>query len=255
MKFCLMILVSLFCLETYATNPSAITYFGAGFANQTHNKDTLNTAISTNKNITYTQVRDIIFKSLYLKKDAKGYFIHDIYCSKDFYSDSFVHGDAPSPTTVPAPDIMNIEHTWPQSRFSLQFNKDQQKTDLHHLFPSNSETNATRGNFMFAEVNGEDDVRNCETAAMGSNVRGNDGKTYFQPPKEHRGNVARAIFYFSVRYRLTITPNEEIFLRKWHKEDPIDAEEVSRHEEIYKIQKNRNPFIDFPELVDQIADF
>lgn len=255
MKFLLLILASLLSVQSFAANPAAIAYFGAGFLNQTHNKDTLNKAIASNSNVTYTQVRNLIFKTLYLKKDSKGYFIHDIYCSKDFYSDSFDHGDAPSPMSVPAPDIMNVEHTWPQSRFSLQFNKDLQKTDLHHLFPSNSETNATRGNYMFSEVNGEDDVRNCATASMGSSIRENDGKTYFQPPKEHRGNVARAIFYFSVRYRLTITPVEEFFLRKWHKEDPIDTEELARHEEIYKIQKNRNPFIDYPQLVDQVDNF
>lgn len=242
-------------LNVFATNPSATRYFGNGFNLQAHNKDTLNKAIANNSNMTYTQVRNVIFKSLDLKKDNRGYYIHDIYCSTNFYADSFDHGEAPSPNSVPAPDIMNVEHTWPQSRFSLQFNKDLQKTDLHHLYPSNSETNATRGNYMFAEVNGEDDVRNCQTASMGSNIRARDGKTYFQPPKEHRGNVARALFYFSVRYRLTITPEEEFFLRKWHREDPVDAEEIARHEEIFKIQRNRNPFIDYPELVEKIDNF
>lgn len=255
MKFCLMAVFTLISFSIHAANPVAVAYFGEGFIKQPHTKDTVNKAIATNSNITYTQARNIIFKSLYLKKDHRGYFIHDTYCSTDFYSDSFDHGEAPSPSTVPAPDIMNVEHTWPQSRFSVQFHKDLQKTDLHHLFPSNSQTNSTRGNYMFAEVNGEEDVRNCETAEMGSNIRNQDGKTYFQPPKEHRGNVARALFYFSVRYRLTITAEEEFFLRKWHKEDPIDSEELNRHEEIYKIQKNRNPFIDYPELADRIADF
>jgi endonuclease I len=37
--------------------------------------------------------------------------------------------------------------------------------------------------------------------------------------------------------------------------DPIDEAEKTRHEIIAKYQKVRNPFIDFPELVEKIADF
>jgi hypothetical protein len=35
-------------------------------------------------------------------------------------------------------------------------------------------------------------------------------------------------------------------LLKWHQQDPPSAEEIARHEYIASIQKNRNPFIDFP---------
>jgi endonuclease I len=37
--------------------------------------------------------------------------------------------------------------------------------------------------------------------------------------------------------------------------DPVDNGELMRNEEIYALQKNRNPFIDAPELVEQIDNF
>jgi hypothetical protein len=35
-------------------------------------------------------------------------------------------------------------------------------------------------------------------------------------------------------------------LMKWHRQDPPSDLEIARHEYIYSIQKNRNPFIDNP---------
>jgi endonuclease I len=54
---------------------------------------------------------------------------------------------------------------------------------------------------------------------------------------------------------LPIDPRLEAVLRKWHKDDPVDDEERDRNEKIMKLQGNRNPFIDYPELVDKINDF
>lgn len=209
----------------------------------------------TQSNVGYDKARQYIFTKLYLEKDANGFYIHDIYCSRNFYDRDYKNQIGPNPNNIPASTIMNVEHTWPQSRFSNQFHKDIQKTDLHHLFPSNSRTNSERGNLMFAEVSPDDDVFECNTSNLGSNLFRDNGATFFEPPREHRGNVARALFYFSVRYRSVITPEEEYYLRKWHKEDPVDALEKNRHEEIFKIQKVRNPFIDFPELVEKLDNF
>lgn len=151
----------------------------------------------------------------------------------------------------PIGDI-NIEHTWPQSRFSKQFSKELQKGDLHHLFPSNAKINQIRGNHPFGEVEQEDNgVANCPSV-LGFDK---EGDQVFEPVDSHKGNVARALFYFSVRYQIAISPSEEAALRAWHKLDPIDETEIERNNKIFSIQKNRNPFIDFPELVAAINDF
>jgi endonuclease I len=74
-------------------------------------------------------------------------------------------------------------------------------------------------------------------------------------PTVHKGNVARALFYFSVRYKIKIPATEEIVLRRWNDLDPIDNAEEVRNEQIYFAQGSRNPFIDFPELANSINKF
>ena len=41
-------------------------------------------------------------------------------------------------------------------------------------------------------------------------------------------------------------------LMQWANSDKIDRWERHRNAEIFKVQGNRNPLIDFPELVDKI---
>ena len=43
----------------------------------------------------------------------------------------------------------------------------------------------------------------------------------------------------------------ELYL-EWHEMDPPSQKEISRNDSIYAIQKNRNPFIDYPEMARQI---
>ena len=41
-------------------------------------------------------------------------------------------------------------------------------------------------------------------------------------------------------------------LMKWHRQDPVSQKELDRNEAVYAQQKNRNPFIDHPELAEHI---
>ncbi|MNL52021.1 Extracellular ribonuclease precursor [compost metagenome] len=75
--------------------------------------------------------------------------------------------------------------------------------------------------------------------------------------------MARALLYFYTTYAVAKSPGvwldnfrvEHDTLLKWHREDPVDADERRRNEAIYKLQKNRNPFIDHPEYVEAIGAF
>lgn len=148
--------------------------------------------------------------------------------------------------TVPSPKVMNVEHTWPQSEGA---NGDA-KSDLHHLFATSSSTNSMRSSLPFCNVSL---VKwSADQSKRGFNTF---GEHCFEPPAAHKGNVARALFYFSTRYRYPIDANQEFFLRQWHKEDPVDQDEKERNLKIREFQNNSNPFIDRPELVDNILDF
>jgi endonuclease I len=199
------------------------------------------------RSIGYKGARKVLFGKIHLKEDSQGYYLTDVYCRKKITRRVTHIG----PNIIPANGIVNCEHTWPQSRFSRAFSKNLQKSDLHHLYPTDPRANSTRGNNEFAEVDGEK-LDNCDGSYVGAEKWQG---AYFEPPNEHKGNVARALFYFAVRYKMKISPLEERYLRSWHELDPVDFDERERNELIQKVQGNRNPFIDYPELVDQISDF
>ena len=59
----------------------------------------------------------------------------------------------------------------------------------------------------------------------------------------------------TVRDQIKIDSRQEKTLKRWHILDPVDAEEMERNEQIFNIQHNRNPFIDYPQLADKISNF
>ncbi|UOF00717.1 endonuclease I family protein [Bdellovibrio reynosensis] len=201
----------------------------------------------------YDGARVFLMGKHYLIQHGNSYGVFDVYCDKERNESEFTHGHEPGPGQVPDNTIVNIEHTWPQSRFSGRHAKGTQKADMHHLYPTDSQLNSIRGNNNFGEVTKDTHTLKCSASRFGRSANGN--REIFEPPQNHKGNVARALFYFSLRYDLPIDSNEEAFLRKWSKEDPIDEDEIRRNEEIKELQGNRNPFVDFANLEDRINDF
>ncbi len=182
------------------------------------------------------------------------YAVHDVYCDEDKVTADFGGSGGPGPNKIPDGNILNTEHTWPQSRFGGGNNKGMQKADLHHLFPTDNKLNSIRGNNPFGEVISTAKPLKCPASRSGKSIDGRSGEV-FEPPRNHRGNVARALFYFSTRYNMQIDAEQEVVLRKWSKEDIVDENEIQRNDDVQKIQGNRNPFVDYPELVDKISNF
>lgn len=199
----------------------------------------------------YYKARQVLLGQMYLEKNGSEYFVRDVYCQKEFTNDDFRRGTGVGPDLIPDPDVLNTEHTWPQSRFTDRFPKETQKSDLHHLFPTDSEMNNVRSSNKFGEIKGQTIPTKCNSSKFGKTASG----FRFEPPRDHQGNVARAIFYFSIRYQIPIDNDEEVVLRKWHSSDPVDSIEQEHHEMIFNIQGNRNPFIDHPDWVQKISDF
>ena len=124
----------------------------------------------------------------------------------------------------------NREHVWPRSKLPNSTSE----ADLHLLRASNPSLNSSRSNLSF--VDGEGDAR-----IIGSG---------WYPGDEDRGDIARIVFYVIMMWETNINliGNLDTFL-KWHEEDPVDDFERQRNQVIYAYQRNRNPFIDHPELV------
>ncbi len=148
-------------------------------------------------------------------------------------------------TGIPNGNVMNCEHTWPQSLGATGV----AKSDLNHLFPCKSSANSARGNLPFGNVQNQ----NWED---GGSLRGTDanGTTVFEPRDVHKGDCARAMIYFAIRYD---NPNnflnyQEPTLREWFWQDPVSQKELDRNDAVESYQNNRNPFIDHPHFLDRI---
>lgn len=239
-------------------------YYGKDFLGQVQSGQLQNATllaklhqiIQTNhKALGYDRARKVMFGTIHLEQLADGtYAVKDVYCEKHFTDKDFNGGHHIGPGMVPGNgSILNTEHTWPQSRFTSRYDKETQKSDIHHLFPTDSQMNSHRSSLQFGNVDDDMEKLKCPQNRLGRQ-NGEKG-TVFEPPVAHRGNVARAIFYFSVRYKMKVSGAEERALRRWNKEDPVNADEEKRNNIVEDAQGNRNPFVDYPELVDRINSF
>lgn len=165
----------------------------------------------------------------------------------------------------------NREHVWPKDGGSAFPEKTGPGCDLQHLRPTDSSLNSTRGSLQFGEV--EQTIANIAkengSSSYGRSENGKDALcyksgNYFYPAKGYRGATARILMYLEVRwgsqYNLkfvngvgkTKTIGDFKTLMKWHLTEPVTEEEIYRNDAAYKIQGNRNPFIDHPEFASQI---
>lgn len=147
---------------------------------------------------------------------------------------------------IPDHTVMNTEHTWPQSMGA----EGDARSDLNHLFPTMSVANSVRGNLPFGNVVNAD-------WESGGSFRGTNssGTQVFEPRDVHKGDAARALFYFALRYgnRENFLTSQETVLREWSAADTVSQKELDRNDSIESYQHKRNPFIDHPEFIDRIS--
>lgn len=202
--------------------------------------------------LTYKKAREHLFGHLHLNGTSPNtYSLISSYCQTEINNQNLNPKNPLAPMRIPDPIVLNTEHVWPQSKFSKKFPESQQKPNLHILLPVLSAVNSTRSNHPMGFVTKITSAP-CTEARLGKSAF---GQTVFEPSDVIKGDVARALFYFSVRFRLPLDKNQEDDLRVWHKADPPDEFEHWRNEEIFLLQKDRNPFIDMPELTEIISDF
>jgi hypothetical protein len=188
---------------------------------------------STGKHVvSYSEARKVIFTNL----DVHNGKLKDVYTGREI-----------SGGKLPSSSDMNVEHTWPQSKGATGT----AKSDLHHLFPTDSKANSIRSSFPFGTV-AKVQWSSPSGAKFGLDAQ---GRKVFEPPDAHKGNVARAMFYFSAEYGKHIPAEEESVLRQWNKLDAVDTAEVERNRKISTVQGNVNQFVEHSELADRISDF
>ena len=159
-----------------------------------------------------------------------------------------------------AGDPWNREHVWPNSKLGVgrvKAGERNQASDLHNLRACEKNINSKRNNHHYVD---------------GSGLTGNFNNGKWYPGDKDKGDAARILMYMAVRYygilRLKKVPKDQptyhpdgaemgdlTVLNKFHNEDPVDKFEISRNKKIYGIQKNRNPFIDKPELFKLVWTF
>ncbi|RYM34833.1 T9SS type A sorting domain-containing protein [Brumimicrobium glaciale] len=146
------------------------------------------------------------------------------------------------------------EHTYAHSWFPTNpangTPEELEYADYHNLYPTNlNKANTPRSNLPFGEIVGTP----AFTYLEGSRGQNASGSLVYEPRDQQKGNLARSIFYMATAYNGASgtgdnwgmpSNQEQDVLKKWHFDDVPDSYEIARHELIYSIQNNRNPYID-----------
>lgn len=170
----------------------------------------------------------------------------------------------------------NREHMMPQSSFYSAY---PMYSDLFFVIPTDGRINQLRSDYPYGNV-----ASASYTFTNGSKqgTNGIPGSTYkeraYEPVDEFKGDVARSLLYYVVRYEgklgsfrfsTNVDPTKDRnpldgtserayekwyidMLLSWHQQDPVSQREIERNNAVFNIQKNRNPFVDHPEWVNII---
>ena len=160
-------------------------------------------------------------------------------------------------------DCYNREHSIPKSwRGGTKY------SDAHIVVPTDGYVNNRRGNYPFGEVGSSSYVSDNSFSKLGTCVTSGYSGTVFEPNDEYKGDFARIYFYAATRYYSQCGswsgngfsgsfPHLDEWVRvmmlRWHELDPVSEKEINRNDAVYASkQGNRNPFVDYPELVELI---
>lgn len=187
-------------------------------------------------------------------RDENGRFI-DRYSSKSEWVKSTSQGAAGAG--------MNIEHSFPKSWWGGA--KLQAYKDLYNLMPCEREINTKKNNYPMGKVVSGDKGNGWTKVG-----NGDDNKLYWEPADPWKGDFARGYMYMATAYQdynwegtqahqilqqgayPTLQKWAYTLYIQWAKADKPDALEIKRNDDVAKIQKNRNPYVDFPNLMEYV---
>ena len=187
-------------------------------------------------------------------RDERGYFI-DRYSSESEWVKSTSQGAVGAG--------MNIEHSFPKSWWGKT--EVQAYKDLYNLMPCKSKINSTKSNYPMGKVVSGDKGNGWTKVGEGT-----DGKKYWEPADPWKGDFARGYMYMATAYQdynwvgtqalqilqqgayPTLQKWAYTLYIQWAKADKPDALEIKRNNDVAKIQGNRNPYVDFPNLMEYV---
>lgn len=203
--------------------------------------------------LSFADGRDTLFSRIYGVNDS----LRCVYTGHRIYLDPTM-----DPTVAAfmnnSANGLNTEHTYPQGKGASTGNA---RADLHHLYATRIDVNSDRADRPFGNVPSNQTARwyrlgQQQTSVPSANLDeysrlgvGPAGK--FEPRLDHKGNVARAIFYFYTMYRseADLADNSYFWeqradLCQWHLLDPVDWDEWRRTWGIAGYQEGKpNPFV------------
>ena len=171
---------------------------------------------------------------------------------------------------------VNIEHSVPKSWWGDAYDetatpltrfKYDGSYDLHHLTPSDAAANTAKSNYPLGEV--DSPLFDNGVTKVGTGQANGRATNLFEPADEYKGDFARMYLYFVTCYQdyswkssalsmfaqnsyPTLNAYGQSLLLKWHRQDPVSQKEIDRNNAVYSFQGNRNPFIDYPNMVEYI---
>ena len=165
-----------------------------------------------------------------------------------------------NPNWDPSSDLYNkgisCEHTWPKSMGAYEGTL--QYSDIHNLYPTRNRVNMARSNYPFAEIDdqltdkwfrGTEERQSIPSSNIDEySELESDSPKAFEPREDHKGNVARSMFYFYTMYYADASKSfwnkQKDILFEWHYADPVDSVELKRSWKIAEYQDGiPNPFV------------
>lgn len=160
-------------------------------------------------------------------------------------------------------DCYNREHSIPKS-----WRGGSKYSDAHMVVPTDGYVNNRRSSYPFGEVGSSSYVSDNSFSKVGTCKTSGYSGTVFEPNDEYKGDFARIYFYAATRYYSEcgswsgdgfsgsfphLDEWTRVMMLRWHELDPVSQKEIDRNDAVYDSrQGNRNPFVDYPELVDLI---
>ena len=167
------------------------------------------------------------------------------------------------PDQYSAPALMSTNHVIDPSWWENNV----YQYDLYNVLPCNLEVAAHKNDYIPGVV--VDTIYTNGVWAAGWGYIDGFRINVYAPPTGYEGDFARIIMYMATIYPATHWQGQGVnfffdgsyptlngysrsLLLQWHALDPVSETEQVRNDVIETVQGNRNPFVDFPQLVDYI---